>query len=104
MKTYKLRFFFDCVSGTCLWSGNATANEKYGYPIFVEDLPLPGFVVTAAETLVKRHTAFAANNFHWPANDSVEQFRIDAGTLLEMFHLNLPEDFEVLDESQMTKQ
>jgi hypothetical protein len=104
MKTYKLRFFFDGVSGTCLWSGNATANEKYGYPIFVEDLPLPEFVVTAAAALVKRYSTFAAQDSHWPANDSVEQFRIDASRLLETFRQNLPADFEVVDESQMTRQ
>ena len=37
---YKLRFFFDAGSGTCLWSADETTREKYGYPIKPEALPV----------------------------------------------------------------
>ena len=30
---YKIRYFFDFASGSCLWSGNELTKKKYGYPI-----------------------------------------------------------------------
>ena len=37
---YELRFFFDAGSGICLWSGNAEARERFGYPVDHRTLPL----------------------------------------------------------------
>ncbi|MFO1262788.1 MAG: hypothetical protein U1E84_05510 [Rhodoferax sp.] len=96
---YRLRFFFDGVSGICLWSGNAATTEKFDYPIEVDSLPLPREVVEAAEPLISRYTAFAAKNFVWPPDDSLERFRVDAISFLEYLRHHLPSDFELVDES-----
>jgi hypothetical protein len=36
---FKLRYFFEW-GGDCLWAANDTAMEKFGYPVFLDDLPL----------------------------------------------------------------
>lgn len=62
MTTYQLRFFFDNVSGICLWGGNTATDERFGYTIELADLPLPAEVVDAGESITRRWTAFAGTN------------------------------------------
>jgi hypothetical protein len=102
MKKYQLRFFFDGVSGDCLWSGNETTCQKFGYPIFIEDLALPVSIVASAKKLVSRYTAFAAADFQWPVSDSKSQFSLDATRFLARLKESLPDNFLVVDESGMT--
>lgn len=38
--TYRVRYFFDPGSGTCLWAANEAARERFGYAIEHQELPL----------------------------------------------------------------
>ena len=97
--TYQLRFFFDNVSGICLWGGNSATVDRYGYTVELADLPLPEDVVEAGESIVLRWTAFAGMN-HWPKGDNRKKFRQGAQRFLELLRQHLSDDFEVLDESR----
>lgn len=100
---YRLRFFFDGVTGDCLWAGNEVTSERFNYFISIDTLPVPASVVAFGRDLVDRYTAFAADNFHWPDMDAMAKFRSDASQFLNMLRENLPNDFVVLDESGMTQ-
>lgn len=96
--TYRLRFFFDNVSGICLWGGNAEAVNRFGYTVELADLPLPVEVVDSGEAITRRWTAFAGMN-HWPDGDNRRKFRRAAQQFFELLRKHLPDDFELLDES-----
>lgn len=98
MATYKLRFFFDNVSGICLWGGNAATVDRFGYTVELPDLPLPSEVVASGEALTQRWNAFYWQN-NWPNGDSPKMFCQGAQQFLGLLRKQLPDDFEVLDES-----
>lgn len=39
MATYEMKFMFDWLSGTCVWSVNAAAHERYDYPVDLSSFP-----------------------------------------------------------------
>jgi hypothetical protein len=51
---YRLRYFFDAGSGTCLWAANAAARVRWGYPIAVDNLPVPAAVRAEARRVTDR--------------------------------------------------
>lgn len=52
---YEMKFMFDWGSGTCLWSANDAAIERYNYPVDLLKLPLSGELLKRLEVLVNRH-------------------------------------------------
>lgn len=37
----RLRFFLDAGAGVCLWAQNDAMKARFGYPVELDDLPLP---------------------------------------------------------------
>lgn len=89
MATYRMRFFFDGCAGHCLWSGNDAASGKYGYPVFLDDLPLSDETKQAGEALLDRAVDGATD---WP------QIVLDARSFIERLRAELGQDFEIVDE------
>jgi hypothetical protein len=52
---YRIRFFFDYGSGTCLWSGNRGTEERFGYPIVPGQLALSPETTAELERLIGRY-------------------------------------------------
>lgn len=98
MAKYKLRFFFDNLVGVCVWSGNSETFERFDYPIDLNMLPIPGTLIEAGNSIIKRWERHVFDNQPWPAGDSLASFARDCGTLLAQLRAALPDDFEILDE------
>ncbi|NMC06389.1 MAG: hypothetical protein GYA24_14325 [Candidatus Lokiarchaeota archaeon] len=100
--TYKIRFFFDAGSGTCFWSGNDAARERFGYFIDPYSLPLD---ITTRQEVLDVITAYD-EAFNWddpgsasPIDPTVEvaiNARSDA--MLQRVREQLGEAFDVVDE------
>ncbi len=99
---YVLRFFFDGVTGDCLWAGNDLTRDNFDYPIPLFDLPVPAEVAEFGLRLGKRFVAVAALDFLWPDTEPYEQFRSDAREFVRLLRERLPDNFIVRDESCMT--
>ena len=67
MARYALKFMFDWGSGTCLWSTNDVAREKYGYPVDIEQLPISSELAKSLIELVDKHDE--ALDWDCPNND-----------------------------------
>ena len=50
MATYEMKFMFDWLSGTCVWSVNDAAHEKYDYPVDLSELPITQTCSSAFKT------------------------------------------------------
>jgi hypothetical protein len=37
----RLRFFLEAGAGVCLWAWDAPAKKRFGYPVELDDIPLP---------------------------------------------------------------
>jgi hypothetical protein len=100
---YRIRFFFDWGSGTCLWSANDAARQAFDYPIDPGKLPL------SAETIdrIGRMCAWydKALNWDYPPDpgpwrqDECDRFNGQSALLLESIRRELGADFDVIDES-----
>jgi len=99
---YVLRFFFDGVTGDCLWAGNKLTSDAFDYPISMADLPIPAEVADFGIRLGKRFAAVADLDFLWPDSEPYEQFRLDAREFVRLVRESLPDNFIVRDESCMT--
>lgn len=55
LAVYKLKFMFDWGAGTCVWSANAAAREKYGYLIALHRLPISAGLLQTLLDLCARH-------------------------------------------------
>jgi hypothetical protein len=90
---YKLRYFFE-LGGDCLWAANDAAMEKFGYPVFLDDLPLTDATRQCGAALLERSVMlFDTNGGH------VDQsFMIDARIFLERLRSELGPAFEIVDE------
>ena len=53
MAKYLLRFMLDYGSGTCIWSGNDEAREKYDYPVMFRELPVLDELKTDLRKFIK---------------------------------------------------
>lgn len=67
MDKYSLKFMFDWGSGTCLWSTNDAAREKYGYPVDIEQLPISSELAKSLIELADKHDE--ALDWDCPNND-----------------------------------
>ena len=55
MATYEMKFMFDWLSGTCVWSVNDAAHEKYDYPVDLSKLPITPNLLKRLQDLVEWH-------------------------------------------------
>lgn len=53
--TYRLRYFFDAGSGTCLWAADAATEARYGYAVGLHALPLSDATRAVLERLIAAH-------------------------------------------------
>ena len=62
-----MKFMFDWGSGTCVWSTNQAASEKYGYPVDVSRLPISSGLIRLLEDLCDKRDE--ALNWKCPNDD-----------------------------------
>ncbi len=67
IKKYQMKYMFDWGSGTCLWSTNDAAIEKYDYPVDIKDLPISEDLRNYLDYLIVKHDE--ALNWDDPADD-----------------------------------
>ncbi len=100
---YRLRLFFDPGSGTCLWSANDAARERFGYPVEIDNLPLPEN--TRRRLLYLCYWYDTSIGWDYPPAsspwDAEEKARFDrkAQRLLARVRSELGPSYEVVDES-----
>ena len=101
--TYRLRYFFDAGSGTCLWAADAATEARYGYAVGLDALPLSDETRAALGRLIAAHD----RSIDWsdPAGGDVrgagdaERFAAAAREGLALLRRDLPSSsFEVVDE------
>lgn len=62
-----MKYMFDWGSGTCLWSENKPAIERYDYPVEIDKLPISYELKGYLAKLVERHDM--ALNWDNPSGD-----------------------------------
>lgn len=67
--TYEMKFMFDWGSGTCVWSVNDAAHERYDYPVDLAELPISPDLLKRLQDLVDWHDE--ALNWDDPGSDLV---------------------------------
>lgn len=83
-----LRFFLDAGSGVCLWAGNESARQQFGYPITLERLPLSNDLMSSGQGIIEDYNKSMdwnnpAGRTIWDAekcrafNQRVEKFLVD---------------------------
>ena len=55
MAKYEMKFMFDWAAGTCIWSINEAAREKYGYCVEFNSLPISQELLNVLEKLCDQY-------------------------------------------------
>lgn len=102
---YRLRFFFDAGSGTCLWAGNDAARERFGYWIDPDELPLSGECRERLQAIVARYDEsidwdYPPDSPVWSEEDEA-RFGREARELVEELRGELGSEFEIVDEMKL---
>ena len=100
--TYRLRYFFDVWSGDCLWSANDGALERFGYPVFLQDLGLSDETLQLGIMIIERlqnEVAFESLGYEI---EPYVQFVDDSSAFLVRLRKELGPGFEILDERFIT--
>ena len=102
---FVLRFFFDAGAGVCLWAGNEAANERFGYAVDPEELPLTAETREAVDGLIARFDEGVDWNDPmvpgpWSRTEELE-FAEAARDVLARVRRELGQEFEVRDESRL---
>lgn len=101
MENFKLRYLFDPGSGTCLWSENELAIDKFGYAVELASLELSSALKSQAEELIVRFDT--SIDWNDPPNPSPwsdmerERFEFDSARLLQSLQECLGDAFEIRD-------
>lgn len=96
---YYMKFMFDWCSGTCLWSTNAKANRRYGYPVDISKLPVSEELKNELEHLASWHDK--ALNWAEPNSDllwteeQTEEFLLAAKAAYQKVCLELGSDYVI---------
>jgi hypothetical protein len=104
MSRYQFRYFFSPDCRVCLWSANAEANEKFNYPVDLNELGLPENILKKAIHIM----AWYDTSIDWnyppdPSPWSDEErcrFNASAQCLLVALREQLGPEFEIRDESR----
>lgn len=97
---YRLRYWFEWGAG-CLWSADDTTNERFGYDIAPEALPLSANTIQRANELMAWHDQ--ALNWAYPPDpgpwrqDECDRFNQAAKDLLLALREELGAHFDVID-------
>ncbi len=99
--THVLRFSFDPGSGVCLWSMNRAANDRFGYPVDSESLPVSENLRRRLDWLAAWH----ATSIDWDyppdpspwSEDERARFAAESGRVLAELREALGPDYQVLD-------
>jgi len=86
---YKLRFFFDCGSGICVWAENEIAQKKYGYPVANDMLPISKALANELDSLVIEYDD--SIDWEYPPNPSpwTEEQIIDFSNRVNVAYIEL---------------
>ena len=101
MEKYHLRFFFEPAS-SCVWSANDAAQEKFGYAIEVDSLPISEDLKKILADLTEEYATYL--NWDSPADPSLwseekkSRFIGSAHMAYERFAKELGESYEVKNE------
>ncbi len=95
----RLRCFFDCGAGVCLWAADAGARASFDYAVELAALPLSPGTVAAGEALMAAHTAFVESALAGspPDEAAVAQWRQRARDWLDSLRAELGPGFEIED-------
>ena len=99
MAKYEMKFMFDWCSGTCVWSTNDAAIDKYGYPVDLDDLPISSKLKIQLENLIEKHDE--ALNWSDPSSELLwtgsqqDEFKQKAIVLYHLLCKELGSDFNV---------
>ncbi|WP_124100022.1 hypothetical protein [Ruminococcus sp. Marseille-P6503] len=100
MAKYEMKYMFDWGSGTCVWSINDNANDRYGYPVMIDDLPISQELKDDLETVIEKHDE--ALDWSDPAGDllwdqeQIEQFTQKAVCLYNRLCNELDSDYKII--------
>ena len=99
---FRLRFFFDAGSGTCLWSDNPAARDRFDYAVDLSTLPVPENLWRQALYVTYWYDTSIDWNYppdpsQWSAEESAG-FHAAADALLARLREALGPDFELADE------
>lgn len=95
----RLRCFFDCGAGVCLWAADSAARTRFDYAVELGSLPLCPQTRAAGEALMAAHDQFvqAALAGAPPDEASVARWRAAARAWLATVQTELGPDFVVED-------
>lgn len=101
MAKYILKYWFEH-GGTCLWSANENAREKYNYPISNETLPISKDLVEELYDLEEIYQGcldwYDPSKTNSWTYDISQEFKERATNAYNRLVLELGEDFEVINE------
>lgn len=101
MALYVLKYWFEH-GGTCLWSVNEVAKNKFGYPVDNDKLPIPKELIDELYALEAEYHGYL--NWEYPPDPSpwtYEQklhFKNRANQVYHELLLQLGSDFEIINE------
>jgi hypothetical protein len=99
---FKLRFFFDGGSGTCLWSGNDFARQTWGYAVNHQKLPLNERTINRLNEIIRWYDkGFDWDNPSTPVkweSGECEKFSSAVCEVLATVREELGGDFDIVDE------
>lgn len=99
MAIYEMKYMYDWASGVCLWSTNENARNKYGYPVFADDLPVTDELKAEMKYMAEKHDE--ALNWEQPNDDllwsdeQIEDFKQKSRVLYDRICLELGEDYHI---------
>lgn len=77
MAKYKMKYWFEW-GGTCLWSANDAANEKFGYPVDEGELPISGKL----KNFLRYLQAYHNNMMDWDNAPDVSPWWTEEDTIM----------------------
>lgn len=102
MPHYVLRYFFDGVTGTCLWAGNEETVEALDYPVDLYMLNLPDSLLRFGSQVIEQWTTLSDRDGAAASEAERARFQADARQFLAMLREHLEPEFAILDESGIT--
>lgn len=95
----RLRCFFDCGAGVCLWAADAAARSRFGYAVELASLPLRPETRASGEALMAAHAEFVEATLAGspPEEAAVERWRTTARAWLGALRAELGPEVMVED-------
>lgn len=106
MACYVFRYFFDGC-GDCLWPANHATEEKFGSPVFLEDLDLSDKTVRRGNEIIHQACLMEQTEpdvygvSYSFSPEEIANHRKDVAELLFTLRQELGPDYEIVDESRI---